>query len=87
MAVRFKWNIPGFYQLRSEPGVVAYLETYAQQVADRANEMGQGTYAVGSVQGMKRPQGRWRTSVITADARAMANNAKNNTLIKALGGG
>jgi hypothetical protein len=60
-------------------------EAAAQRVCDQANAIGKGTYAVGSRQGRKAPQGRWRTTVVTADARAMANNAKRNTLIRAMG--
>ncbi|AXQ62843.1 hypothetical protein SEA_ANGELIQUE_12 [Gordonia phage Angelique] len=85
MSVRLRFNIPGFYALRSDPGIVAQEEAMAQQVCDRANSIGKGTYAVGSRQGRKAPQGRWRTTVVTADARAIANNARNNTLIRAMG--
>nr|DAW17870.1 MAG TPA: type I neck protein [Caudoviricetes sp.] len=72
------------YEIRRDPGVVAELESVAQEVADRANSSGEGTYAVGSQQGRKNPQGRWRASVVTADAKAMVDNAKRNTLIRAL---
>lgn len=74
-----------FYQLRSDPGVVSMLEEKAQRIADTANASGSGTYAVGSRQGARRPQGRWRASVVTADYAAMRDNAKNNTLARALG--
>lgn len=84
MSVRIEWNTEAMYEIRRDPGVVAELESVAQEVADRANSSGEGTYAVGSRQGRKNPQGRWRTSVVTADAKAMVDCAKNNTLIKAL---
>lgn len=84
MSVRLQFNIDGFYQLRSAPGVVDMLEGKAQEVCDRANAIGKGTYAVGSRQGRKAPQGRWRATVVTADARAMVNNAKNNTLVRSM---
>ncbi|QZD97530.1 hypothetical protein SEA_LONELYBOI_12 [Gordonia phage LonelyBoi] len=84
MSVRLKFNIDGFYDLRRDPGIVGQEEAIAQQIADRANSIGKGTYALGSRQGRKAPQGRWRTTVVTADARAMANNARRNTLIRAM---
>lgn len=85
MAVRLVWDYNALYQIRSDPALVAEEEAVAERVAAEANRIGKGTYAVGSRQGVKRPQGRWRTTVVTADARAMANNAKHNTLITALG--
>lgn len=82
---KIKWKPKGFYRLRSEPGVVAELERRAAKIAARANSMG-GTdgYKTSSVQGRRRPQGRWRTTVITANAEAMRDNAENNTLTRAL---
>ena len=85
MTVRIRFHTQGFYDLRRDPAIIAAEEDAAREVADRANAAGKGTYAVGSRQGAKRPQGRWRTSVVTADAKAMASNAKHNTLIQALG--
>jgi hypothetical protein len=84
MSLRIEWNDNALYEIRSDPAVVAAEETEAQRVCDKANSIGKGTYAVGSRQGRKAPQGRWRTTVVTADARAMANNAKNNTLIRSM---
>jgi hypothetical protein len=85
MAVRIEWNRNGLYQVRSDPALVAEEVAVAERICAEANSIGKGTYAVGSRQGAKRPQGRWRTTVVTADARAMANNARNNTLIRAMG--
>lgn len=82
--MRIVFNVQGFKQLRREDAVVAYEVECAQKVADAANAIGKGTYAVGSRQGAARPQGRWRTSVVTADAKAMAHNAKHQTLLKAM---
>lgn len=84
MSVRIKHNPQGYYDLRREPGVVAELEAKAQEICDRANTEGKGTYAVGSQQGMRRPQGRWRATVVTADYRAMIDSAKHNTLIRVM---
>lgn len=83
--MRIDWNVKGFYDLRRDPGVVAELDRHAERICARANAMGKGTYATGSRQGMMRPQGRWRASVVTADARAMIDNARHQTLARALG--
>ena len=84
MTVRLRWNPNALYDIRRDPGVVAELESAAQKIADDANASGEGTYAVGSRQGIRNPQGRWRTSVVTADAKAMIDTAANNTLLRAL---
>lgn len=84
MKFEIEFDPGALYEVRSDPALVAREEALAQQVADRANTNGKGTYAVGSRQGRKNPQGRWRTSVVTADAEAMADNARNNTLIRSM---
>lgn len=83
--MRIDWNVDGFKELRRDPALIAAEEEAAHKVADAAMAMGKGEYAVGSRQGAARPQGRWRTSVVTADAKAMAENAKHNILIRAMG--
>lgn len=83
--MRIDWNVKGFYDLRRSPGVVAELDRHAERVCARANAMGKGTYATGSRQGRTVKQGRWRASVVTADARAMIDNARHQTLARALG--
>lgn len=80
---KIKWNIKGFYDLRSEPGVVADLEARAEAIAAAA---GVG-YVTGSQQGAKKPQGRWRASVATGDWDAIEDNARNQTLLKSLDAG
>jgi hypothetical protein len=84
--VDIRWNKEGFYKLRSEPGVQKALDKWAAKVAANANRMSglKDSFKTSSRQGARRPQGRWRTTVITADAQAMRNNAKNQTLTKAL---
>lgn len=82
--MRIVFHKEAFYELRRDPGVVAELEGHAERIAAAANARGKGLYAVGSRQGMRRPQGRWRASVVTADARAMIDNAKYNTLARSL---
>ena len=82
--VRIDWNTQGFYDLRRDDTLVTLLESKAEEIADRAMSMGSGTYAIGSRQGRKNPQGRWHASVVTADAEAMVDNSRHNTLLKAL---
>lgn len=85
--MKIKWNVQGFYDLRREPGVVADLEARAQRIADSAEASGRGRYGTSSVQGKKKPQGRWRTTVITADAKAQAETARHQTLHKSIDAG
>lgn len=85
--VRIDWNKEGLFDVRRDPALVAAERDMAQKIAERANRMGKGTFMVGSRQGEKRPQGRWRTTVFTADAKAMASNAKHNILIRSMSEG
>lgn len=81
--VTVKMNIPGFYQLRREPGVVADLVARGKRVQSVASSDG-GTYVMGSRQGAKRPQGRWRVDVATGDYRTRVKNRKHNSLMRGL---
>jgi hypothetical protein len=80
---RIKWNPDGLYLLRSSPGVRADLEARGRRVLEAAGGTAAG-FAMSSQQGQRRPQGRWRVTVITANRFAKRLNAKNNTLIHAL---
>lgn len=90
MTIRVKHKIGGYYKLRSSGGVRAFEEGAAQSVADRANAQLKGKggkgFQVGSRQGAKRPQGRWRTSVAAVSPYAARANAKRNILVRALSG-
>ena len=85
--MKIKWNVQGFYDLRREPGVQADLELRAEAIADAASSAGRGRYETSSVQGKKKPQGRWRTTVITADAKAQAETARHQTLHRSIDAG
>ncbi|WP_301119777.1 hypothetical protein [Mycolicibacterium fortuitum] len=87
--IRIQWNRNALYQVRSQPAVVAREENLARGVAERSNRAAgiDDGYRVSSRQGARRPQGRWRTTVITANLRAMRDNAKHNRLVKELGNG
>ena len=82
--MRIKWNVKGFYDLRREPGVVRDLESRAERIASSAEATGHGGYETSSQQGARKPQGRWRTTVITADAQAQRETAKNQHLLRNL---
>lgn len=83
MATRIKHHVKGYKALRSAPGVVADLERRASAVKDAAGD----GFEMGSRQGAARPQGRWRTSVVTATPKAMRKNQRDNTLLRALESG
>lgn len=80
---RIQFHNTGFKALRSDPGVVADLDSRAARVQAACGD----GYVTGSRQGVARPQGRWRASVVTGDAEAMRDCAKNNTLLRSLGAG
>lgn len=83
--MKISWNVDEFKAIRYSGPVASMLEDHAGKIAGRAESMGDGHYAVGSRPGAARPQGRHRASVVTANYKAMRDNAKNNTLIKAMG--
>lgn len=87
--VKVKWRGRALYELRKAPGVKADLEERAAAIADAANNAagGDARYETSSVQGKRKPQGRWRTTVITANAEAMSDNAKYDTLLSNLDAG
>lgn len=89
MAKKFKINLDGFYNVRRSPKVVDKLEKMAKAIADKSNSDAGLTdgYRTSSTQGLKKPQGRWRTTVITATAEAQKDNAENNRLLRNLDAG
>lgn len=88
MKSRMKINNQGFYNLRKDPAVQAELVHRAEQIASDCNSDAAShgfpgaEYKVGSVQGQKKPQGRWFASVITSNGDAIRDNFKNNTLLR-----
>lgn len=83
--MRIDFDVDAFKEIRYSAEAAALVEAEAQKIADRANAAGKGTYAVGSQAGQAKPSGRHRASVVTADHAAIRDNAKHNTLLKALG--
>lgn len=76
---KIKWNFRAFEQLRREPGVKASIDARAKRIAAAAGD----GYEAGSYAGKTRHRG----SVITANTRAMRDNAKNNTLLRSIDAG
>lgn len=78
---KFVPNVPGFYALRSDPELVKDLDRRAKAVADGCNaDLGEIGFETGSIQGAKRPQGRWQASVYTRSAAAMNHQRKHKTI-------
>jgi hypothetical protein len=83
--MRIKVKDSALYELRRLPKVVDAVERISETIADQANGNVEGEgYKTGSRQGLRKPYGRWRASVVTADAESMADNGKNNTLVRLL---
>lgn len=78
MTVRIKWNKAGFEQVRRLPGVEAKILAIGQDIAKTAGDGYEANLAAGKT--------RSRVSVRAETFRASRDNAKNNTLVKALGG-
>jgi len=77
-------KINGYYALRSQPGVRAYLETLGQRVhADVGGDS--AGYRLDSRQGARNPQGRWRVTVAAVSYEARLANARHHTLLRAMG--
>jgi hypothetical protein len=87
--IRIQHNPEAYYRLRSAAGVRRELERRAKRIADACNRAAGGGdgFRTSSVQGSRRPYGRWRTTVITAKYKAIRYNAKTNALIKHLSDG
>lgn len=95
MGIRFVPFHKGFEQLRRSPPVQREVEHHAERIAAAS---GRG-YEWGARQGEKGPapawnprrgsgyQGRYRAIVYPATRQAVRDNARNNTLVKHLGGG
>lgn len=78
MPSRIVFNVKAFAQIRTEQAVQDHIAKIAEEVAADA---GDGYVA----QHREDPKSRARSSVIAASPEAQADNARNNTLIVALG--
>lgn len=83
--IRIRHNVRAYQKLRSAPAVRTDLERRAKALANKCNsDADTDGFRVSSQQGGGSAP-RWRTTVITARAKAITHNAMNNTLIKNLG--
>ena len=71
--------------LRKSPGVARFIDEKARSVQQAAQANGKGTYDVSS--GSPGTADRWRAVIATGDSEARRDQAKNDTLQKALGAG
>lgn len=79
MAVKIRWRLAGFREIRTLSGVQAELDRRADAIATSA-----GPGYVTSTR-TSAGRGRARTAVITGDAASIRDNARNHTLVRALG--
>lgn len=77
---RLKLNNKGFRELRTNPKVGADLLRRAQDIADAA---GDGYEAVQN----PNPRNRYRAAVVPVTADAAIDNARHNTLLRAMRAG
>lgn len=79
--MKIKWNMEGFRALRTDPAMMGLVESEAAAIAERAG-------AGFEYDKVKKTRGRVRahTQVRTATPEAIDRNAKENTLLRALGG-
>ncbi|QXW04009.1 hypothetical protein [Rhodococcus globerulus] len=82
--VDIEWNPQALYELRSSPEVVADLTRRTAAVFNAVGGASAG-YSMSSMQGARKPQGRWRETVAATGTKAKRDNAKNNTLLLATG--
>lgn len=82
-------NPKGFRAVRSDPTLVALMRERAERIAVAANSASVkgAEYEVGEVRESRGRAPRARISVRTGNFRARLDNARANTLLKALGGG
>lgn len=76
---KIRYHISAFQKIRRDPGVVRKLESAGRAVKDSAGD----GYEMSSSQGKT----RWRVGVYTRTNRAKRDNARRNSLLKALDSG
>ena len=81
MSVKIEWNEAGFDALRQDPGVQEHMAVLGGKVARAAG----GHRAGYELREPTEFPNRDRVAVITATPQARADNARNMTLVKALG--
>lgn len=77
---RITYNMAGYRAIRKSPGVTARVKELVEGIAADCNASADvdGGYEAKVSQG----RGRSRGAVITTNAKAIRDNARNNTIIK-----
>lgn len=83
MSKTFKYNQSGYFELMNSEQMQNILSEYGQRVKDNADANGNGEYEMVVGTGRTRAHAYVRAS----DSTAVADNYKNNTLLKSLSGG
>jgi len=78
---RIEWAPDALYNVRRSPETQAAVNGLAARMAEAA---GPG-FEWSSMQGARRPQGRWRAIVYPRTMAARMRNATENTLVRVLG--
>lgn len=86
--LKIKWNRGALRGIRygdTAPKVRSTLEDWSERIAATANGgISSDGYRTSSRPGRRVKQGRWRTTVITANGEAMRDNMSQNRLVKTL---
>lgn len=83
LVVTYRWNLRAFEELRHDPELTRMIDTVCQQIADEA---GRGFEWKAESRPGEKWGPRYRGIVYTDTFRARVVNARDNTLLKALGG-
>lgn len=83
MKVKIDWLMDGFADVRNDPALRDQIDDWCEELADRA---GRGFDWKAKYVSLPRG-GRYGGIVFTDTPRAMVVNARDNTLVKLLGGG
>lgn len=78
--MKIVWNNKEFARTLKAQDTLKMVDAEARKIANRANSSSSGKYEPSSMVGKNRA----RASVITADAKAIRENARNNTLLRSL---
>lgn len=83
MSKVFEYNKNGYFELMNSEAMQTILQSYGQRIKENADSIGEGEYEMVVGEGQTRAHAYIRAS----DSTAVADNYKNNTLLKALGNG
>lgn len=81
--MRFRPNPNALYEVRRLPATQSWVRATCESIAAACGD----GYSWSDQQGRRAPQGRWRGVVTAHSYKARIDNARNNTLVRALAGG